>query len=54
MELSDYDILGVSRKSSFREVKNAYHDLSRIYHPDTGNILIGISKEEKIEAFKKI
>lgn len=54
MELSDYDILGVSCKSSFREVKNAYHDLSRIYHPDTGNILIGISKEEKIEAFKKI
>lgn len=54
MELSDYDILGVSRKSCFREVKNAYHDLSRIYHPDTGNILIGISKEEKIEAFKKI
>ena len=54
MKLSDYDILGVSRKSCFREVKNAYHDLSRIYHPDTGNILIGISKEEKIEAFKKI
>jgi DnaJ-class molecular chaperone len=54
MELSDYDILGVSRKCSFREVKNAYHDLSRIYHPDTGNIVIGISKEEKIEAFKKI
>lgn len=54
MELSDYDILGVTQKSSFRIVKNAYYDLSRIYHPDSPQIIIGMSKEDRLVAFQRI
>ena len=54
MELSDYDILGVTDKASFRLVKNAYHELSRIYHPDSLQIIIGMTKDDKEIAFQKI
>lgn len=54
MELSDYDILGVTDKASFRLVKNAYHELSRIYHPDSSQIIIGMTKDDKEIAFQKI
>ena len=55
MGLSDYDILGVSKKANFRTIKNAYHDLARIYHPDSTLILIHkLSKEEKTIAFNII
>lgn len=54
MELSDYDLLGVTSKATFRIVKNAYYDLSRIYHPDSSQIIIGMSKEDREIAFKKI
>ena len=54
MELSDYDILGVTDKASFRLVKNAYHELSRIYHPDSSQIIIGMTKDDKQIAFQKI
>jgi curved DNA-binding protein CbpA len=54
MELTDYDILGVTQQSSFKMVKNAYHDLSRIYHPDSSQIIIGITKEDKTIAFQRI
>lgn len=54
MELSDYDILGITPKATFREVKNAYHDLSRIYHPDSLQLISGITKDERIIAFTRI
>ena len=54
MELSDYDILGITQKASFRIVKNAYYDLSRIYHPDSPQIIIGMSKEDRLVAFQRI
>ena len=57
MELSDYDILGITQNTSFRMVKNAYYDLSRIYHPDSshGSRITGsLSKEDKLISFQKI
>jgi hypothetical protein len=54
MELSDYDILGITPKATFRLVKNAYFELSKIYHPDSKQINIGLSKEDKKIAFQKI
>ena len=54
MELSDYDILGVTSKATFRVVKHAYYELSRIYHPDSPQILIGMTKEERLTAFQRI
>ena len=54
MELSDYDILGVTNDSSYRVIKNAYHELARIYHPDSIIIIKSLTKEERILSFKKI
>lgn len=57
MELSDYDILGIPKDATFRIVKNAYHDLSRVYHPDTvhlSNNRIKLTKEERLIAFQRI
>lgn len=54
MELSDYDLLGISSKATFRVVKNAYYELSRIYHPDSTKIIIGMSKEDRQVAFQRI
>ena len=57
MELSDYDILGIPKDATFRIVKNAYHDLSRVYHPDTINLSnnrIKLTKEEHLIAFQRI
>lgn len=54
MELTDYDILGVTQKSTFRIVKNAYYELSRIYHPDSSQIIIGMSKDDREVAFQRI
>lgn len=54
MELSDYDILGISSKANFRLVKNAYYELSKIYHPDSKQIIIGLTIEDKKIAFQKI
>jgi DnaJ-class molecular chaperone len=53
MELSDYDILGITPKATFRIVKNAYYELSRIYHPDSIQIK-SLTKKEKEMAFHKI
>ncbi len=54
MEVSDYDILGITPKSSYRLVKNAYYELSKIYHPDSSQIIIGMSKEDRLIAFQRI
>lgn len=54
MELSDYDILGVNPKATFRQVKHAYHNLARLYHPDSAGISKKINKKEREYAIKKI
>jgi curved DNA-binding protein CbpA len=54
MELSDYDLLGISPKATFRIVKNAYYELSRIYHPDSSQIIIGMTKKDREIAFQRI
>lgn len=54
MELSDYDLLGITPKATFRIVKNAYYDLSRIYHPDSSQIIIGMTKKDREVAFQRI
>lgn len=54
MELSDYDILGITPDSTFRLVKNTYYELSKIYHPDSSQIIIGMSKEDRIISFQRI
>ena len=54
MELSDYDLLGITPKATFRTVKNAYYELSRIYHPDSSQIIIGMTKKDRETAFKRI
>lgn len=54
MELSDYDLLGITPKATFRIVKNAYYELSRIYHPDSSQIIIGMTKKDKEIAFQRI
>lgn len=54
MELTDYDILGVNQKATFRVVKNAYYELSRIYHPDSSQIILGMTREERLIAFQRI
>ena len=54
MELNDYSVLGIEEKNcTFSIIKCAYHDLARIYHPDS-NYCNRLSKEEKEIAFQKI
>jgi hypothetical protein len=57
-EKDPYEILGVSKYASMEEVKEAYRNLSRKYHPDTGNGDLEKMKEinwayEKIRKEKK-
>ena len=54
MELSDYDVLGITQHATFRQVKNAYYDLARIYHPDSKYSDKFITKEEKKRAILKL
>ena len=54
MELSDYDLLGITPKATFRIIKNAYYELSRIYHPDSSQIIIGMTKKDREIAFQRI
>lgn len=44
-----YDILGIGKSSSEKEIKQAYRDLARKYHPDVN---LGDKKSE--ERFKKV
>ncbi len=32
-----YEMLGVPRNASIKEIKQAYHKIVRVYHPDAGN-----------------
>ena len=55
MNLTDYEILGVTGDDNYHTVKRAYYELSRLYHPDySHNLTKDLSKEEKKIAFEKI
>lgn len=47
-----YDILGVSREASEEEIKKAYRNLSRKYHPDAN--VNNPNKEQAEERFKEV
>ncbi len=59
MSSNPYDILGVSPNASDDEIKKAYRELSRKYHPDAnaGNPLADLAEEkfkEVQEAYDEI
>ena len=47
-----YQVLGVSRNATDREIKKAYRALSRKYHPDT--YVDPVKKEEAEEKFRQV
>ena len=47
-----YQILGVTRDASDREIKKAYRDLSRKYHPDAN--INNPNREQAEEKFKQV
>ena len=50
--LDPYSVLGVSRDASMDEIKKAYRQLSRKYHPDAN--INNPNKEEAEEKFKQV
>jgi curved DNA-binding protein CbpA len=52
-----YEILGIPRNANREQIKQVYHDLARVYHPDS-NFYSEIAPEspsaDQVEAFKVI
>lgn len=49
-----YEILGLNPNCSMDDVRHAYHELSKIYHPDKYNSSCGMSKDEASVKFLQI
>lgn len=56
INLSDYEILNIKEnETNFRIIKNAYHSLCKIFHPDSNfKFNFKLSKEEKNKYFQHI
>ena len=50
--LDPYKVLGVSRDASMDEIKKAYRNLSRKYHPDAN--INNPNKDQAEEKFKQV
>ena len=49
-----YDILGVKPSATKEEIKDAYRELSKMYHPDMNSATSSYTKEYMLERFKTI
>lgn len=56
MSLHNYQILGLDSNYTLSDVKAAYHQLSRVFHPDSNSSVLykNLSKEEKTIIFNNI
>ncbi|HTL89552.1 MAG TPA: J domain-containing protein [Leptolyngbya sp.] len=46
IELSHYGLLGLHPSTSVREIRQAYRELSKLYHPDTTNLPSAIATQK--------
>ena len=54
LKQSPYDLLGVSEDASNAEVRTAYREMARLFHPDRNQTGDAASKKDRTEHFMKI